>query len=357
MKRIPLLHASRSSLVLLPFLASGCLAAGTENNGDGDGDSAQGDGDGDGIGSGGDNSSTGGSNYIPGVGGESVGVGGTATGGYGTGGEVVNEQTGGAPSGGSDGGEATGGTQGGYVPDPSPGCSLGSQSVSVDNAIVGKPTGYDGSTPVPVIFAFHAANNPNTQLQDRFGNTPVGQKHLMIYLKSTGSGWTMQADKSRFNTAMTQVMNNACVDRNKVYALGHSSGAQFIVQLLCDGESRFDAVVPIASSVYCNSWNAVPTLNIHGVDDDERWAYGLNDGDGKKDIVPYRTSNGCQSTSVPADLTTNGCGGNITPGCVEFQGCSEPTFWCNHNDPQYGTSNHGIPCFAVSAVDDFLSRL
>ncbi len=101
----------------------------------------------------------------------------------------------------------------------------------------------------------------------------------------------------------------------------------------------------------------VPVLNIHGTNDTERQAYGLNDGNGQKDIVPYRTSNGCQATSVPSDLDTAGCGGNITPGCVEFQGCSELTLWCNHNDPQYGTSNHGIPCFATSAIADFLGRL
>jgi|GEM_PF-5222116 len=34
-------------------------------------------------------------------------------------------------------------------------------------------------------------------------------------------------------------------------------------------------------------------------------------------------------------------------------GCSVKTRWCNHNDPSYGTSNHGIPCFGARAIYDF----
>jgi hypothetical protein len=91
---------------------------------------------------------------------------------------------------------------------------------------------------------------------------------------------------------------------------------------------------------------------------DERCAYGLDDCDGRKDIVPYRTSNGCSETKLPSDLDVGtSCAANIDPGCVEFEGCSEPVFFCNHNDPQYGTSNHGVPCFATPAIMDFLGRL
>lgn len=264
--------------------------------------------------------------------------------------------SGGGDTGGSGG---SGGTNDpGTPPDPSAGCGSGSTNISISNGMVETPDGYDGSTPVPVVFGFHAANNEVTQLRDRFQSGPLGDKYLMVYLAAQNkSGWTIQNDQQRFNAAYAEVMEKACVDQNRVYALGHSSGAQFIVQLLCAGEDRFDAVVPIASSVYCNSWKAVPTLNIHGTNDQERHAYGLNDGDGSKDIVPYRTSNGCSASSVPSGIDTAGCPGTVTPGCVDFQGCSEPVTWCNHNDPQYGNSNHGIPCFASAAIFDFLENL
>jgi hypothetical protein len=242
---------------------------------------------------------------------------------------------------------------------PSPGCGSGGGAPSITDSRVGTPMGYDGSTPVPVIFAFHAAGNGNDQLESRYGNTALGQNYLMIYPSGSGNGWNFSADKPRFDAIYDEVMNKACVDMNRVYATGHSSGSQFIVQLLCDGEDRFKAVAPVASSVYCNSWPAgsVPALVIHGVNDSEREAYGLNDGDGRKDLQPYLDSNGCGMESVPSDIDTAGCGGNIDPGCVDYQGCGVPTTWCNHNDPQYSNTNHGIPCFADSAIFDFFESL
>ena len=38
------------------------------------------------------------------------------------------------------------------------------------------------------------------------------------------------------------LLSQACVDENRIYATGHSSGAQFIVQLLCSGDADFDGV-------------------------------------------------------------------------------------------------------------------
>jgi hypothetical protein len=140
-----------------------------------------------------------------------------------------------------------------------------------------------------------------------------------------------------------------------------------IVQLLCSGDAAFDGVAPVASSVYCQKWKngAVPALIIHGVQDQEREMYGLDDGNGEKDLQPYLTSNACQMTSMPFDPDLSKCGGvtngidnkPFDDGCVEFSGCSVKTRWCNHNDPQYGTSNHGIPCFGVRAIYDFFESL
>lgn len=261
----------------------------------------------------------------------------------------------------SSGGSSAGGTGSGssHVPAPSAGCALGSTALSIAGSLVGLPDGYDGSTPVPAIIGFHAAGNTNSQLQDRFGNTALGDEYLWVYPKSTGNGWDWATDKSKFETTMSELRSKGCIDESRVYAVGHSSGAQFIAKALCEGETRFAGVVPIASSVYCSSWSTpIPVLNIHGLDDDERAAYGLNDANGGKDIVPYRTSNGCTATTMPSaiDVGTS-CSAAIHPGCVEFQGCSERTTWCNHDDPQYGTSNHGIPCFATSAIFDFLGSL
>lgn len=267
------------------------------------------------------------------------------------------------------GGAGGGGTK---AVKPSAGCAKASAQVTIPNSLVGVPTGYSGKDPVPAVIAFHAAGNDNTSIQNAFKSSDLAKKYLMVYPNSTSAttanktGWNMQADKSRYLEVKAAILSQACVDENRIYATGHSSGAQFVVQLLCSGDGDFDAVAPVASSVYCQKWKngAVPALIIHGVQDEERTKYNLNDGDGKKDLQPYLTSNSCQMTSTPFTPDISRCnniqgidGKPFNAGCVEFSGCSAKTRWCNHNDPNYGTSNHGIPCFGVRAIYDFFESL
>jgi len=278
---------------------------------------------------------------------------------------MAGSSTGGATSGGAGGASN-------HVVKPSAGCSKASAQVTIPNSLVGIPTGYTGKDPVPVVIAFHAAGNDNTSIQNTFKSSDLAKKYLMVYPNSTSAttsnktGWSIQADKTRYTEVQAAILSQACVDENRIYATGHSSGAQFVVALLCSGDGDFDAVAPVASSVYCQKWKngPVPALAIHGVMDEERTKYNLNDGDGKKDLQPYLTSNMCQMTSTAFQPDVSKCsniqgidGKPFNAGCVEFSGCSVKTRWCNHNDPNYGTTNHGIPCFGVRAIYDFFESL
>lgn len=243
---------------------------------------------------------------------------------------------------------------------PSAGCSGGNANAAVPSAVVDKPNGYDGSTPVPVLFAFHGAGGNSSSLQGPFASDAKARGYLGVYLKSSGNQWSIQADTAVLNAAYDAVAQNYCVDENRVFAVGHSSGAQMITQLLCAGDRRFRAVAPVASSKYCNRWDATAAIVIHGVDDIERGGqgamrYGLNDGDGRIDFGVYHSSNQCTEASTPFEPGGN-CGANIQPGCVEYDSCAARTVFCNHNDPQYGTSNHGVPCFASKVMFDFFDE-
>jgi polyhydroxybutyrate depolymerase len=254
------------------------------------------------------------------------------------------------------GGEMAGGDPSAQ-PEPSVMCGGGGASPSFDlpNTLFSVPDAYDGNTPLPVVIAFHAAGNENTQLRGILGNT-LQDDFIMLYPKSDGNGWSNGPDAPKVDAIFDALDATACYDKRRVFATGHSSGAQFIVQRLCAGETRWRAVAPVASSVYCSSWEPIPALVIHGIGDVERRAYGLDDGDGLKDIVPYRTSNGCQETytEVPVDGCNSG-GVQVDPGCRDFDGCGERTRWCQHNDPQYGTSHHGVPCFGARVIQQFFA--
>lgn len=220
------------------------------------------------------------------------------------------------------------------------------------------PASYDGTKPLPLIMAFHAAGNSNDQLRNITKASPLAEHFVMAFPKSQGNGWNLGTDSARIDARYDDLVQNHCIDTSRVFATGHSSGAQLIVQLLCRGDERFAAVAPVASSAYCASWaDAIPALIIHGANDRER-ANTNQDADGRKDLAPYLKSNGCGMDALPNGQAGCASGGTqVAPGCVAYRGCTEPTVWCHHDDPQYSNTNHGWPCFANDAIDAFFSGL
>ena len=285
--------------------------------------------------------------------GGAAGSGGAVVGGAGTG----AAGSGGAGAGGTSGAGGSGGA-GGTPSEPSAGCGKGGRPsggvVTVDGShIYSFPESYDGTTPMPLIMAFHAAGNQNTQLRNITQGSALADHFVMAFPKSQGNGWNPTADGQSIDQRYDELLANYCIDTSRVFATGHSSGAQLIVQLMCAGDDRFRAIAPVASSAYCQSFDPIPALIIHGADDRER-ANTNQDADGRRDLAPYLASNDCDMTTVPHDQAGCSSGGTqVNPGCVEYQGCSAPTIWCQHNDPQYSNTNHGWPCFANDAIDEF----
>ena len=145
-----------------------------------------------------------------------------------------------------------------------------------------------------------------------------------------------------------------------MFATGHSSGAQFVVQILTKTHAAdaqhfgFKAVAPVAASDYGAITGPIAVMYIQGMMDQERGG-----GDGHETVNQFRTANGCATTSMAYSEVT-GCmsqGGSTTvdPGCVMYDDCEAPTIWCSHDDPFYSGTMHGIPCFAVKAMHDFFS--
>ena len=280
-------------------------------------------------------------------------MGGGDMGGLMGGGDMGGEGMGGMPG---TGGDMGGGSPGGGAATPSAGCGGGPQSgtANVANSIVSFPPSYDGSTPIPMVFGFHGAGRTNDNFRTvdaRTQGTAFEDNYVMVYLKSNGNDWTsqLQGNVTLFNTAYDTITNDYCIDTSRVFAIGHSSGAQFISNLLCQNEDRLTAVGPVASSRYCMTNPATPTFYIQGRMDQERGG-----GNGQEVVDAFVASNGCQNMSAPYDVGSCQSGGTmVDPGCVEYQGCSEPMFWCSHNDPNYSNTNHGWPCFANDVLFDF----
>lgn len=313
-------------------------------------------------GSGGAGGSVGGSGQTAG--------GGAATGGGGggAGGAGVSGAGGGGASG---GGATTGGNGAGGSSDaamPSPGCGKAGRpsngQVEVANtSLYMFPPSYDGTTPFPLLIALHACGNPNTEFVSLTNNTGFATDYVRSFPNTPDSGqcWSnYNGDISRIISQYDELMNNYCIDQNHVFSIGHSSGAQMLVNILSHKSDadhlNLKGVSPVAADPY-NVADPMPVLYIDGEMDNQRSANSARDT-----VARFRTANGCEDTSqsytsVMECNSTDSGRPLVDPGCIIYDGCAVPTIWCSHNDPSYSGTQHGVPCFAMQAMDDFFAGL
>jgi polyhydroxybutyrate depolymerase len=335
-------------------------------------------------GSGGSGGATGGAGGSAGTntggsGGSGGASGSAGSGGSAGGGGSAGRDGGSAGSGGSAGRDGGGGGGGGgtdaSVPPPSDagptgvvkasaGCMAGTGKpaggkVTVSGEeIIDFPASYDGTKPFPLLIALHACGNPNTQWEGLVKGTAFETDYVRLMPNTSDSGqcWSNYANNSaRILKQYDEVLAKYCVDVNHVFGVGHSSGAQMLVNFLSHKSDMqhigFKAVSPVAADPYTPA-TPMPVLYIDGIGDTERSADSA-----KNAVARFRMSNGCADTSKPYSqimgCTSQAGGKQVTPGCIIYDNCTVPTIWCAHNDPNYGTSYHGVPCFGVKAQIDF----
>ena len=305
-------------------------------------------------------------------------TGGSASGGSGgsgpaagSGGSSVVASAGGPNGGrggmGGTGGVGTAGASGGgsTTAKPSAGCGKSGRpangKITVANEeIIDFPASYDGTKPMPLLIALHACGNPNTQWEGLTKGSALETEYvrLMPNTSDTGQCWSNYANNSaRILKQYDDVLANYCVDTNRVFGVGHSSGAQMLVNVLshkADAQHlNFKAVAPVAADPY-NVAVTIPVLYIDGKMDNQRSADSA-----KNAVAKFRTANKCADTSKPytAIMGCQSSGMTVDPGCIIYDNCAAPTIWCAHNDPNYSGTQHGVPCFGIKAIIDFFKSL
>ncbi len=362
----------RSTFVALALAAAvGCSSS--QSGGPGTG-GAPGSG---GLTGSGDSTGTGGmatSGGTTGSSGGSTGTGGIQASGGASGGAqggMAGASTGSGGAAGGAAGHASGGAGGGAMtaaPKPSPGCSKGTGrpaggQVSVANtSLYMFPTSYDGTKPFPLLIALHACGNPNTEFVSITNNTSFADNYVRSFPNTPDSGqcWSnYSGDVSRILSQYDEVMNNYCIDENRVFAIAHSSGSQMLVNILSHKSDaqhlNLKAISPVAADPYKPA-APMPVLYIDGQHDNQRSADSATNP-----VADFRAANMCASTSTTYDVMT--CNSTdpghplVHPGCIIYDKCTVPTIWCSHDDPSYSGTEHGIPCFAIGAMIDFFASL
>ncbi len=255
---------------------------------------------------------------------------------------------------------------------PSPGCGKagrpnGGRVYQANQYWFIFPEKYDGSTPLPVLWGWHGCGSYNfgdanrTEWYDETRNSGFEDDYVVVApLPASGSEngcFGYDADITRAKAYYDELVNNYCVDLDRMFGTGHSSGAHFLHQMLQDNHKadweyfNLRGIAPVASGNVNNETTQVPVLYIHSPSESVSPNEAVSD---------FRSGNQCgmQSTPYEVDACNSIYDGNaVNANCVSYSDCSTETIWCGHNDANYSGTFHGIPCFFKQAAYDFFERL
>ena len=262
------------------------------------------------------------------------------------------------------GGEETGGSEPAGGTTSSSGCGQPAPATPPSSVLVGEtertfivdvPAGYDPNTPTPVLFGFHGAGTDGELYRSAFyGNllSTFGDEYIVVHPDALAGDdgrtmWSFQggADVDFFDAMVELLTQNYCVDEDRLFASGHSSGGFFTNVLGCERGDVLRAIGPISGGgpiVFGGATCAgqVAAWLAHGIDDT---TVELSNGEGSRDH--WAEANGCDTTqtTIPsADYP-----------CVEYVGCDAgyAVRWCAYE------GDHNPPDFGPQGLYDFFSSL
>jgi len=149
------------------------------------------------------------------------------------------------------------------------------------------PAGYDGLTPVPLLFNFHGATMSAYDQMIYCDMRPVADTADFVLVHPQGTlfngethwnvgSWTAgsTADDVGFTEAMIDTLAaNYNIDRNKVYSCGFSNGGYLSFELACQLSNQIAAIGSVggrmSTDTYssCNPSHPTPVITIHGTAD------------------------------------------------------------------------------------------
>jgi poly(3-hydroxybutyrate) depolymerase len=244
----------------------------------------------------------------------------------------------------------------------SPGCGSasplksGNFTETIDGAtrryVVDVPNGYDPNKEYRLIFVWHPLGGSASQVA---GGGYNGLKSLSngsaIFVAADGlngsnaevSGvgwWNANDGDMKFLAAMLERLNSdLCIDQNRIFSAGFSFGGMMSYTVGYEFDV-FRAVAPCSGDLQViphedTYTRPLPILAMHG---DRDTFVATARGRAARD--KYLARNGCGTQTQPVTPTP----------CVQYQGCSAPTIWCEF------PGGHELWSSAPQAVWSFFSQ-
>ncbi len=140
------------------------------------------------------------------------------------------------------------------------------------------PTGYDGTSSLPLVFNFHGQGRTARQQDVYSGLLTVADEHDFFVVSPEGglAQWNIVGvyaedgidDVGAVSEILDKVESEFCIDSQRVFATGHSNGAQMASQMACVMPERFAGIAPVSGIEYQDcAGPPIAVITFHGTDD------------------------------------------------------------------------------------------
>ncbi len=206
--------------------------------------------------------------------------------------------------------------------------------------ILHTPSGYDGSSAVPLVIAFHGNGGCADQFastEAQLASTADSSGFLLAYPQGIarakgGTEWdpgddgttNISTNDLAFTDAIIADISSAySVEPSQIYAVGYSNGGMMAYGLACRRGAQIAAAAIMSGTMLpgeCDAENYTSILHFHGTADDALPYNGNQEYQSIADVMSFWVSHNGISNTSPA---TTDLGGGVTKD--EYTGGSEDT--------------------------------
>jgi polyhydroxybutyrate depolymerase len=223
------------------------------------------------------------------------------------------------------------------------------------------PDAYRSNTPHGLVVAVHGRTNSNAMVKNYMG-LEGGKKwqggardqedFLVVYPagQSASRGtysWSNRTNLDFIEQLVTTMAENYCIDRNKVFVVGHSLGGYFANRLACERGDIFRGMGVVGGSISNGSCES-PTAGMY-FHHPRDWAVPISQGETARNI--RLAANNCD----PSVFEQKYFGENV---CLHYDECrtGNPVVWCTEFNTYRGDT-HSWPNNAGNIFLDFFRSL
>lgn len=232
-----------------------------------------------------------------------------------------------------------------------------------ERPVIVATTGHDPTVPHDLVLAFHGRTNSNARARGYFDlEAHAARPTVFVYPSALPVGEPPRAwadpgdtasalrDYALLGAIVAAVDAHFCLDRERVFAVGHSLGASFANSLACARGRTLRGVATVAGGISAADCEGeVAALLVHHPDDRL-----VPVDEGRRALAVFLAQNDLER-SDPAAVSRHGF------DCRRWDGGDEGTvLWCRHDDARTRSGRyypHGWPDDAGAAIMDFFASL